>query len=55
MMWKEEQRSVSGEYLKTAAGTLAAHAEFSGNVRELHVRAAWHEGGSTTSSHPDAW
>lgn len=45
LMWKEEQRSVSGEYLKTAAGTLAAHAEFSGNVRELHVRAAWHEGG----------
>jgi hypothetical protein len=44
LMWKEEGRSVSGEYLKVAAGTLAAHAEFSGEVRELYTRAAWHEG-----------
>ena len=43
-MWEQEERAVSGEYLKTAAGTLAAHAEFSEDVRELHTRAAWHEG-----------
>jgi hypothetical protein len=43
-MWEQEQRAVNGEYLKTAAGTLAAHAEFSDDVRELHTRAAWHEG-----------
>jgi hypothetical protein len=40
-MWEHEERAVNGEYLKTAAGTLAAHAEFSGDVRELHTRAAW--------------
>jgi hypothetical protein len=44
LMWEEEGRSVSGEYLKMAAGTLSAHAEFSGESRELHTRAAWHEG-----------
>src|SRR5918994_1708827 len=44
LMWEEEGRSVSGEYLKMAAGTLAAHAEFSGASRELYTRAAWHEG-----------
>src|SRR5215203_5456888 len=44
LMWEEEGRSVSGEYLKMAAGTLSAHAEFSGEVRRLHTRAAWHEG-----------
>jgi hypothetical protein len=44
LMWEQEERAVNGEYLKTAAGTLAAHAEFSGDVRELHTRAAWHEG-----------
>lgn len=44
LMWQEESKAVNGEYLKTAAGTLAAHAEFSGEVRELHTRAAWHEG-----------
>ena len=44
LMWEQEERAVNGEYLKTAAGTLAAHAEFSGEVRELHTRAAWHEG-----------
>jgi hypothetical protein len=43
-MWEHEERAVNGEYLKTAAGTLAAQAEFSGDVRELHTRAAWHEG-----------
>lgn len=44
LMWEQEQRAVNGEYLKTAAGTLAAHAEFSGETRELHTRAAWHNG-----------
>jgi hypothetical protein len=43
-MWEEEGRCVSGEYLKMAAGTLSAHAEFSGLYRELYTRAAWHEG-----------
>jgi hypothetical protein len=44
LMWVEEGRSVSGEYLKMGAGTLSAHAEFSGEVRQLHTRAAWHAG-----------
>jgi hypothetical protein len=44
LMWEQEEKAVNGEYLKTAAGTLAAQAEFSGEVRELHTRAAWHEG-----------
>ncbi len=44
LMWEAEQRAVNSEYLKTAAGTLAAHAEFSGDVRELHTRGAWHGG-----------
>src|SRR5215218_8835859 len=44
LMWQEEGRFVSGEYLKMAAGTLSAHAEFSGESRELYTRAAWHEG-----------
>jgi hypothetical protein len=44
LMWEHEARAVNGEYLKTAAGTLAAQAEFSGDVRELHTRAAWHDG-----------
>src|SRR3712207_6013423 len=43
-MWEQEGRSVSGEYLKMAAGTLSAHAEFSENAKELYTRAAWHEG-----------
>jgi len=34
LMWEAEGRSVSGEYLKMAAGTLSAHAEFSEEVRE---------------------
>ena len=44
LMWEHEQKAVNGEYLKTAAGTLAAQAEFSGEAKELHTRAAWHEG-----------
>jgi hypothetical protein len=44
LMWEEEGRSVSGEYLKMAVGTLSAHAEFSGELRELYTRAAWYEG-----------
>src|SRR5215207_9727904 len=44
LMWEREERAVNGEYLKTAASTLAAQAEFSGEVRELHTRAAWHDG-----------
>ena len=44
LMWEEEGRSVSGEYLKMAAGTLSAHAEFSGELRDLFTRAAWYEG-----------
>src|SRR5215204_5912785 len=43
LMWEEEGRSVSGEYLKMAAGTLSAQAEFSGELRELYTRAAWYE------------
>ncbi len=43
LMWEHEERAVNGEYLKIAAGTLAAHAEFSGEVRDLRTRAAWHE------------
>jgi hypothetical protein len=43
-MWEDEGCSVSGEYLKMAAGTLAAHAEFSGVPKELYTRAAWHKG-----------
>jgi hypothetical protein len=41
LMWEQQERAVNGEYLKTAAGTLSAHAEFSGDVREFHTRAAW--------------
>jgi hypothetical protein len=44
LMWMAEGRAVSGECLNTATGTLAAQAEFSGDVRELHTRAAWHRG-----------
>ena len=40
LMWEREQRAVGGEYLRTAAGTLAAQAEFSGEAKELHTRAA---------------
>ncbi len=43
LMWEREEKAVNGEYLKTTAGTLAAHAEFSGEVRDLHTRVAWHE------------
>ena len=44
MMWDREGKVISGDALKTAAGTLAAFAENEGLVRELHTRAAWHEG-----------
>ena len=44
LVWEKEEKAVNGEYLKTGAGTLAAHAEFSGEVRELHTRVAWYEG-----------
>jgi hypothetical protein len=44
LMWEREGRACRHEALSTAAGTLAAQAEFSGDVRELHTRAAWHEG-----------
>ena len=63
LMWEEEGRSVSGEYLKMAAGTLSAHAEFSGVSRELYTRAAWHEGmlyyelspGTVVRAGPGGW
>ena len=63
LMWGEEGRSVSGEYLKMAAGTLSAHAEFSGESRELYTRAAWHEGalyyelrpGKVVRASPGGW
>lgn len=42
LMWEHEKRTAGGEALSQAAGTLAALAEASGEVRELHVRSAWH-------------
>jgi hypothetical protein len=44
LIWKHEGRSVNGEALKTAAGTLAAFADASGDVRELYTRAAYSGG-----------
>ena len=44
LMWKAEHRSVTGESLKTAAGTLAAFASRSGDVRTLYTRSAFYEG-----------
>jgi len=44
LIWDEEEISVGGEALKTATGTLAAFAAKSGKVRELHTRAAFHNG-----------
>src|SRR5215216_7143347 len=41
LLWEAEGRSVSGEALKTAAGTLAAFAAASGKVYELHTRSAY--------------
>lgn len=41
LMFEEEERSCNGEALKTAAGTMAAFAEFSGNTRNLYVRSAF--------------
>jgi len=44
LLWEAEGRSVSGEALKTAAGTLAAFAAASGKVYELHTRSAYSGG-----------
>jgi hypothetical protein len=44
LMWEEEGRSVNGEALKTAAGTLGAFAVKSGDCEHLHTRAAFHNG-----------
>jgi hypothetical protein len=44
LMWDGEEISVGGEALKTAVGTLGAFAAKSGKIRELHTRAAFHEG-----------
>ncbi len=44
LMWDTEEISTGGEALKTAAGTLASFAVKGGKVRELHTRAAFHEG-----------
>jgi hypothetical protein len=44
MMWNKEQRSITAEALKTAAGILAAFALSSGNVRTLYTRSAFYEG-----------
>lgn len=44
LMWDEEEVSVSGEALKTAAEMLGAFAAKSGKVRELHTRSAFHDG-----------
>jgi hypothetical protein len=43
LMWDREGKAISGDALKTTAGTLAAFAENEGVARELHTRAAWHE------------
>jgi hypothetical protein len=52
LMWERENRTISGDALRTAAGTLAAFAENGGAVRELHTRAAWHEGALYYELHP---
>jgi primase-polymerase (primpol)-like protein len=52
LMWEKESKTVSSDALKTAAGTLAAFAENLGVVRELHTRAAWHEGVLYYELHP---
>jgi len=44
LMWDREAIAIGGEALKTAAGTLAAFAVRSGEVRELHTRSAFHDG-----------
>lgn len=44
LMVEHEEKSATGESLLQAAGTLAAKAETSGEVRELYVRSAWHDG-----------
>jgi hypothetical protein len=52
LMWERENRTISGDALRTAAGTLAAFAENGGAVRELHARAAWHESALYYELHP---
>ncbi len=44
IFFEREQTSCGSGALATAADTLAARAESSGEVRELHTRAAFHEG-----------
>lgn len=44
LLWEREGKACRNEALSTAASTLAAQAEFSGDTRELYTRAAWHEG-----------
>lgn len=44
LMWEEEEISIGGEALKTAAGTLASFAAKSNKVRDLHTRSAYHDG-----------
>jgi len=44
LFWEKETRSINGEALKTAAGTLAAFAAASEDVRELYTRAAFVDG-----------
>jgi hypothetical protein len=52
LMWDREGKTISGDALRTAAGTLAAFADNEGTVRELHTRAAWHEGALYYELHP---
>ena len=52
LMWEREGKTISGDTLKTAAGTLAAFAENGSIVKELHTRAAWHEGALYYELHP---
>lgn len=42
MLWKNEKRSAASEALSQANGMLAAMAEEKGEIRELHLRSAWH-------------
>ena len=43
LLWQEENRSARGEDLSQTAAFLAAEAEATDDVRELHVRSAWHD------------
>jgi len=44
LIWDQESKTVSGDALGAATGTLAAFAENLGTVRELHTRSAFYEG-----------